>query len=816
MAVLGKIVKGGLGIDVQPFLEENVNKQKQLGAEFSVGKKKKEEEIADLEANAIDDEASTRDEKIEKAKQEYLEWSRDMGLRFNTLKKTGERLTDLQNRTPEQSVQDKMDLMAANQPGTGHAHSNPEARATVIYNRISALMTETKNALRTKVSGLVQNKTLYKEVVRYLKDGKVQNGKYAEEAKRLAEQWKEASDKLRVLRNKAGGAVGELEDWVIPQTHNKVLIRKIGVEGWKAFIKPLLDVDRVEAQQGKSIDEILESAYRSIVSVEKDQGFSATLAKRHEESRVLHFKDGDSILKYNEEFGNSDIFSVMDNHIRSQSQEIAHLQLYGANPDYTQGVIKEIMDKEAMELGVGSGAQIAKIETLNKLSSGQLDGDNVVGFADKMLASGFGAFRAIGSASMLGSAMISALADPANVLIWGAYRRRLFTSFKILGKGFHAIVKDAFAIGSTSENVLAASKLGLISEFASASLANTRFAGEAGATGAQKAAEVVIRSSGLGSWTNTFRAVAGLEINSMIYKDFNKKYDQLDFKDLLEEYGITEVDWDIIRSSTPKELKSVNFDSNFIDMEDIFKLNTEVGYKFSEMISNEVDGIIVNPVNRTRRYITGGKKKGTWGGEVQPTLMMFKSFPITLTLVHAARMKGMTKGGKTAYAATFLTTSTAFGALALWAHDIVTGKTPRDPEGREGRFIMEAVAKGGGLGIFGDIVTSVDGESAYGKKFSTTLAGPIGGAIDDVVGIVNEAIKEAAGDRRASAGSELLHKLKNWTPGQNLWWARRTVTEEVVRQLEMDHDPKFRQRQAAKRRRMRDKNQEELYEYLLD
>lgn len=53
------------------------------------------------------------------------------------------------------------------------------------------------------------------------------------------------------------------------------------------------------------------------------QAHRTSLANKYRDSRVLHFKDADSWLKYNQTFGNNDVYSCMTSYIDNMANDIA-------------------------------------------------------------------------------------------------------------------------------------------------------------------------------------------------------------------------------------------------------------------------------------------------------------------------------------------------------------------------------------------------------------------------------------------------------------------------------------------------------------
>ena len=716
------------------------------------------------------------------------ERQRDLYLKANNLKKEQKLVSQIQTaKESGVSVKDSIYNIISDKVGVGGVNTNVEARTQAIYNRINSKMYELKEEFRTKNFGLSQNIEMMHETLRYLKHGKVKNQKMLTDVKRVADQWKEAAEKIKALRNQAGARIGKLEDWILPQSHDTRKLRKAGYPTWKKSIIGKLDRARIESEQGRPLEDVLESAYKNITSpkVETSTGRNGSVvAKRHEESRVLHFKDAEDMIIYNNEFGNPDIFATMDAHIRTQANEIAMMQIMGSNPEATLNKLKELARAD----GMGTNAETL-LDAQWRQSSGMADGDSIVSDADARIAAIAGGFRSIKVASLLGSATISSLADIGNIVLGSGYRG--LSSINIAGRSIQTLLQEATTIGKVGKNIELANRIGVVSEFANASLANSRFAESTGSGLLQKSAEVVIRASGLGSYTTSLRASFGLELAANLAENFIKKLDDIPFANMLKEYGIEKAEWDIIRKTQPKDIKK----AKFLDIDKIYEVDEELGYRVSEMITNEMNSFVIMPGDRVRKWTTAGKAKGTLGGEAARTITLFKSFPIAVTMMHLNRL-GKIEGtlGKVAYAGKVIGVNTIMGGMTLWAYDLATGKTPRSVDRPE--FVMEALAKSGGLGVFGDFFIGMK-DTQYGTNFSSILMGVPASELDRFVKLSQGLITRDA-DKTVSNAYNLA---KGYIPGQNLWYTRavieRTVGDFMNEAIDPDYHKRIRRRDKA-------------------
>ena len=799
MGVRQQDIKADKGYTAQQRLkvEEKIEDRKRKSAKF---KKIIDDtpEILDAKTYKKLETSTSFYESSEIKLQKLNERQRDLYLKANNLQKEQSLVSQMQTaRDNGVSTVDSIYDIISSRVGVGGVNTNIEGRTAAIYNRVNAGMYELKEAFRTKNFGLSQNVEMMHETLRYLKHGKVKNQKMLADVKQVADQWTKAADTIKAMRNKAGARVGKLEDWLIPQSHDTRKIRASGAKQWKKSIINKLDRTRIESEQGRPLEDVLDSAYKNITSpkVETSTGRNGSvIAKRHEESRVLHFKDAEDMITYNNEFGNPDMFATMDAHIRQQSNEIAMMQILGSNPESAYNKLKELARAD----GMGT-KQETLLDMQWKVSSGLADGDGIVDAADSMLASIGGGYRSLQVASKLGSATVSSLADLGNIVLGSNYRN--LNSVKILGRGLQTLLQEVTSVGKVGKNTELANRIGVVSEFANASLANSRFAESTGSGMLQKSAEVVIRASGLGSYTNSLRASFGLELAANLAENFNKKLDDVPFANMLKEYGIDNEAWEIVRKTKPRDIKN----SKFLDMDTIYEADEELGYKISEMITNEMNSFIVMPGDRVRKWTTAGMKKGTMGGEAARALTLFKSFPVAVTMMHLNRF-GKIEGtiGKAAYAGKLIGSNLIMGTMTLWAYDTVTGKSARSID--RPAMIGEALTKSGGLGIFGDFFIGM-ADTKYGSSFSDILMGVPASTISDIV----KTAQDLGTKDTDKALGNVYNRAKSYIPGQNLWYTRTLMERTIGDFLNDAVDPDYHKRLRRRDKALRLRDQELLF-----
>lgn len=400
-------------------------------------------------------------------------------------------------------------------------------------------------------------------------------------AKRFATAWRDVSEGLRQRFNELGGAIGHLEKWIAPQSHSGEALRKVGFESWSQRISDLLDWDNMRhALSGEPIlpgerAEVLEHVYNTITSggwekrqpTVQPQGRGA-LYKQHADHRFLIFKDADSWLSYQRDFGQGDLFATMMGHIKTMSRDIAAMEMFGPNPESTLTWLKQKAKQEAQRALNGRPALVPRkgellglkrnpvaranhivhrVETMWEHYTGAADVAEHQGAAATMST-----IRNLTSAGALGSAVLSALSDPG----FGAMARSFATGASIPGSVFHqaGAIVDALKGMTQAEAVRA----GLILD--SAANAVGERAREANAVSgpviSRHMADTVMRVQGLQAWTQGGKHGFGLYLMGEFADRASQGWGELtpQVQSLMRRYGLGELEWDVIRSAARHDL----------------------------------------------------------------------------------------------------------------------------------------------------------------------------------------------------------------------------------------------------------------------
>jgi hypothetical protein len=88
---------------------------------------------------------------------------------------------------------------------------------------------------------------------------------------------------------------------------------------------------------------------------------SGARSNRGNASRQIHFKDADSYLEYQREYGDRSLWEVMVGHLEGISKDIALVETYGPNPDH---VFRSILDEVTAEQATANPERTGRIKRL--------------------------------------------------------------------------------------------------------------------------------------------------------------------------------------------------------------------------------------------------------------------------------------------------------------------------------------------------------------------------------------------------------------------------------------------------------------------
>lgn len=673
---------------------------------------------------------------------------------------------------------------------------------------------------RAFVSGTTKNKAMLENVVREAYGEAT--GDAAAQA--IAKAWLDTADWMRELFNAEGGAIGKLARWGMPASHDRALLMKAGVDKWIADITPRLDLAAMKnhltgaPMTAADLRTSLEWIHKNITTdgwhereASSQRVGLGKLSNQRAEGRFLIFKSADDWMAYARDYGAGDnAMGIMMNHLRGMADDVAAMQVLGPNPDAMLAYLQNFVTKQATLKAAQdpnaiwpdrariTGREMAKdgnwastvnpedyareAVTLTREMWDLFRGST--GVVNHRSAATFGAIRNLNVASKLGSATLSAMSDIGNQQI-----ARAFSGLPVMKAWGDYLAQ--FKAGNREEALTA----GIILDTAAHTMMREArmFGGMDGPQWSQFLADRTITWSGLGAFTQAGRNAFGLAMMGelRLRADLAKAALPRALKRTLDRYGISDADWDAIRA--------VRVNDRFLKPTDVFdamkaagREAEQIGERFLEMITMESEYSTPQGTLRHQALAYGGIKRGTWKGESWRSMMQFKMFGLTVAGLQVERIaqemaeRGGLRGA--GYAVTFLIATTLYGALSQQLKAIAAGKDPRPMHGEKAlEFWGASLLQGGGLGIYGDFLSS--SQARTGAGFAETIAGPTGSLVGSIGAMGPGNVGQFFRGEKTNAGREAVRLIGQNTPGGSLWYSRLAYEHLVLDTLQRWADP---------------------------
>jgi hypothetical protein len=618
-------------------------------------------------------------------------------------------------------------------------------------------------------------------------------------AKQGADSWLKVTEGLRQRFNAAGGDVGKLAYGYLPQPHDAARVRQAGADTWANKTLPLLDRKRYVREDGSRMSDaevldFLRAAYDTISTDGLNKTAPGTFkgsgakANRGSESRQIHFKDGESYITYLGQFGRGSMYDAMVGHVGALARDIGLVERYGPNPE------AQFRLQNDMAIRADGGIQRAFGNTPQAywdVVSG------VTGAPESARLAQIGQnIRNVQTFGKLAGAVISSITDLGTMVVTAGYNKLPYWDlFKNIGKQASPEVREFL----TSHGLIAESMIGDLNRWAGENIANN-WSG--------RLANSTMKLSLMNAWTDTMRRGFSMTMMQGLAKLSKTEWGKLTEWDRshLQRKGITEEDWGVITQAQLTDFQGAQFLTPEAIAAGGDPRANQVTAKVLGFITDESEYAVMNPDIATRAVQTwGGQQSGTGVGELARLTMQFKSFPIAMVSRHWRRMLEGDRdlqgapmlANKAAYGAALFISTTALGALAFQAKQVVQGKDPVDMT--TAKFWMRAASQGGGAGFLGDILlgdTTEDRGSL--DSLGRLLLGPSFGSAAEIYELTKGNIDEMRAGKATHAGAEALRFVKSHTPWVNLWYGKAAIDHLLLHGLQENMSPGYLQRIQSK------------------
>lgn len=652
-------------------------------------------------------------------------------------------------------------------------------------------------------------------------------------AKKISDKMGEVFEGMRERFNRAGGDIGKLDDWGLPQTHSLEKIVLAGKQAWVQKAEGLIDTSKYVHEDGtyysqQEIRELLEYSFDTLSSNGANKteigrqsfGGNSKVTSRHSESRVLHFKDAESWMEYQAEFGGMPFVDLVEAHINGLSKDIAMVENLGSSPRNSMRILMDAAEQKDWQKGIDAndtGKSRKRAQTMFDEFSGQNTPQSEV------LANMGLAYRSMNVASMLGGTTISSVTDQAMIAktAWAhgiAYHKTFGELVSQLNPKNKEDRELAHSLGLATEEML-----GSIARWSDDGLTSVHGKSQKLARVSSGIASQVIRISGL----NALTAASKVGFSKMLMHKYgtltrSKAWADLDAMDreLIEKTGLNERAWEVMRLADPvvdrkgNQLMSARSiyeipDSDLTRFGDPQKVRDEVATQFQAHLLDEQGMAVVEAGLRERTWMAPGTRKGTAMGEIFKSMLQFKSFSASFLMRHGSRtMAQQGVQGKAAYAIPLVAMTTILGGLVVQLKELANGNDPatmwdsEDPD-KTIDFMKRSFVAGGGLPVLGDIL--VAGTDTSGRDTGDFIAGPFGGDFKTILSLTVGNATQAANGIDTNAGNEAFKFLKGKIPAQNLFYTKAATNRMIFDNFQDMIAPDYREKLLRKAEREHDR-----------
>jgi len=633
-----------------------------------------------------------------------------------------------------------------------------------------------------------------------MKPGGVPGKSGSEAARKMAEVVTKYQNKGIDLANRAGAFIIKKPGHVGRVGHDQTKIRRATFEQWHDDILPLLDGDKTFADVDNP-RQMLKDIYRSLlsgnhyklddVSQEGALGFtgSANVAKRLSKVDSLHFKDGESFYNYNEKYGSAQAHELVVFGMDHLARSAVLLQDWGTNPKaMMRKIVEKYTNKFIDEPKITDALKSDRLENI----MAELDGTTRI---PKHLTAArvFSGVRLLQTVSKLGMATLSSVTD-IPIQVHSALREIGVNPFTGYLNGFTSMVRGRSS-GETQaiSRSLGAGFDGIIGDIVS------RISSSDGIHQVMSRTQRQFFKLNLMSWWNDSQKTGLVTLVSTHLAGSADKPLSKVGKELQETFKIFDVnerEWNIIRSTAwdagngskyittdkiealPDEVFRTKLFQDGINepsANQIADARFDLTLKVQTMFQDLSDTGIPVPGASEHATLNQGTRPGSILGESLRLMAQFKSFPLTLLhkVVGRAVLRGVEDPNLNPIKALITGKSDimglsqlmvglfTFGYMSMTMKEAVKGRTPPPLNVRN---IQRAMAQGGGLGIYGDVIF---GEfSQFGSSLLSQLVGPSVGQFDSV-GELFTRFKQ--NEKPAKSAVRLL---TNNMPGSNLFYTK--------------------------------------------
>ncbi len=622
-------------------------------------------------------------------------------------------------------------------------------------------------------------------------------------ARRIAEIVHKYQMLARERLNKAGAWVGDYAGYITATVHDADRIRRAGFEAWRDFIRPLLDqrtFDDAEAVSPAAQEEMLRRTWHGLVTGVhlsdeggvgfKDPAFAGpgNTAGRASQARVLHFRDADGWLDYQERFGSGNLMEQVVRALDRSARQESLMARWGTNPEAEFDQDIRFLAEHYRDSHPESVIRLRSAEPSLRARFDYLTGRANMP-VHSLLARIGAATRAIVAMGRLGLVTfthLSTLATKAAELreIGVGPVERYANFFTSLLPSGDALREVEHALGGGIDMM----RGDMLSRFAADEAIPGRLA---------KMANWFFKLNGLSWLMDAQRTGMMSAVAAHLGSALGTEFDALDVNRarLLRVHGIAPLEWEALGRVQAAEADGRLYLTPDMALKTGLANSDDLALRLHAMMADEADRAIVRPGIRERAAVYGGQRPGTPIGEMLRFLAQFKLWGIASARQMVGRMADPERslGWKTQGMVELAVATTMAGYAAMTLKQLVKGENahPLDTPGHVWDAFGAALAQGGGYGVLGDYLFG--SLNRFGQSPADSLAGPVGGQTASEIFTIYNDIKAG---KFHLVPPHLLRVTVDNTPFANVFFLRTALDFLFLHSLEETLSPGYLERQV--------------------
>jgi len=568
---------------------------------------------------------------------------------------------------------------------------------------------------------------------------------------------------MRLKLNELGANIGKLDAYGVKHNHDADKITKMGFAKWSEAIDGRLNWRRIEdPMTGRPLQSeggpkpaaairqrFLQEVYDNIVfgRESRDPDYNSprgmNIARANSKERVLHFNGADDWMAYHQDFGIGSPHQVITSQLFSMTRDYAHMHVFGRSPslgiDYYEALQLNRARKSGDAAAVGAIRDSAKhakrmMNIMRGLQGRQ--GDTGRAKVGRFLAT----TRMVLNAAHLDRAIFANLSD-ANSLNMASIANNL--------RGSDNLISRQLGLAQMMDRDDLLRAMHVMDGHTDAAGVMERWSHDTEpAAWAERLSFMSMKAQGLINWTDRARRNYREAEWRNLAVDAGKPFSEIDpvLQRRLSEWGITPAEWDALRN--PDFMFKGSRGATFLVPEywhaaarDVIdpKLADDILLKVNAMIAEGTEQAVPSNSPWARAVLGDGGDAlpGTLQFEMMKSAMAYKSFPLAFMRgQYRALMAMPDRPTRWQYGAFVLASTTVAGAVSLQLADLAYGRDPQPMDNVS--FVGRAMARGGGLGVLGDLI-ALGGGGSYGQGYADYFGGPIVSLAQEVAGLASSA-----------------------------------------------------------------------------